>query len=343
VAATIWLRDAGIEPVQYRDWSGQWLHWSRRDEDPEEEKVPEALWGRIRAARANSKPPAYYAILMLDGDHLGKWLRGEKAPAVREALHPKLVDYFRALPGTESGLEARRPFGPAMHAALSEALTNFALHFVPNIVKEHQGTLIYAGGDDVLALLPTEKAMACASALACVYRKEWAADDDNQTRLLMGSRATLSAGLAVVHYKEDLRVALRAAREAEKQAKNAGRNCLCARVVRRSGEDSSAVVGWDQVAELQNLVASFQDSTSDRWAYHLRGELDTFALLPTAAFEAELGRLLGRMEGGTDDFRDRVMHFWQDYQTRWSDSPAVRADVVTLYQSASFLARGRDQ
>ena len=71
---------------------------------------------------------------------------------------------MRVLPGAEilvvDGSEDRTPeiarlagatvirepgggFGPALHAALSEALTNFALHIVPNIVKEHDGTLIY--------------------------------------------------------------------------------------------------------------------------------------------------------------------------------------------------------
>ncbi len=159
----------------------------------------------------------------------------------------------------------------------------------------------------------------------------------------MGSKATVSAGLAIVHYKEDLRIALQAAREAEKQAKSNGRDCLCVRVVRRSGEDSSAVVAWTQVPTLQALVAAFQDNTSDRWAYRLRGEIGAFEHLPAPAFEGELSRLLKRMEGGTDTFREQVVDFYRQYQKRWPDSKEVRKQVVTLYQSASFLARGRDQ
>jgi CRISPR-associated protein Cmr2 len=230
---------------------------------------------------------------------------------------------------------------------LSEALTNFALHFVPDIVeKKHHGTLIYAGGDDVLALLPTETALACAAELEEVWRRDWADDDRGTRRLLMGGRATVSAGVAVVHYKEDLRLALQAARDAEKQAKSAGRDALGLRVVRRSGEDSSAVVGWGQVGALQALVNDFRAGASDRWTYRLRAELPTLGALPEGAFRGETCRLLDRMEAPPDwqqAFRDRVLQFWDDYRGRRGDGPDTRADFVTLCQSASFLARGRDQ
>jgi CRISPR-associated protein Cmr2 len=351
VAAAHWLGEAKIDPQAHRNWSGQWLHWTQPNQDEDEERVPEQLWKRICEERGKKKPPAYYAILMLDGDHMGRWLRGAMAQPVRAVLHSHLVAYFRGLGGTEAGLDARRPFGPALHAALSEALTSFALHFVPAIVKKHAGTLIYAGGDDVLALLPTETALACAGELNCTYRQNWMKDEQECERLLMGERATASAGLAVVHYKEDLRVALQAAREAEKQAKSAGRDALCVRVVRRSGEDSSAVVGWGQVGTLQRLVEDFQAGTSDRWAYRLRAEMPTLMGLPEPAFLAEMTRLLDRLEAPSRDqrdaFRDRLLSFWHAYQQFRNEAgrnaEGARADLVTLCQSASFLARGRDQ
>jgi CRISPR-associated protein Cmr2 len=348
VAARLWLDGVNIDPKDYDNWSGQWLHWSRPDQGDEgEEQVPRPLWQRIREARQEQAPPAYYAILMLDGDHMGRWLRGARAPAVREVLHPRLVNYFENLsPQAQHALDARRPFGPALHAALSEALTNFALHFVPDIVDRHSGTLIYAGGDDVLALLPTEKALACAAELRQTYRQSWMADGQKRDRLVMGERATASAGLAVVHYKEDLRLALQAAREAEKQAKSAGRDALCVRVVRRSGEDASAVVGWGQVGLLQDLVGDFLAGASDRWAYRLRAELPTLETLPELAFRAELVRLLARMEALAEAraaFRDRVLALWNGCLQRWPDGRDLRETLVTLCQSASFLARGRDQ
>ena len=59
--------------------------------------------------------------------------------------------------------------GPAMHAAISEALTNFAVHVAPRIVEKHWGTLIYCGGDDLLALLPAGTALACAHELRLAF------------------------------------------------------------------------------------------------------------------------------------------------------------------------------
>ena len=217
---------------------------------------------------------------------------------------------------------------------------------MPRIVHRYAGTLIYAGGDDVLALVPTETALACAKCLRDTYGQSWASDEQGRERLLMGEKATLSAGVAVVHYKEDLRVALQAARAAEKQAKSAGRDALCIRVVRRSGEDSSAVADWGEVVLLQELVADFREGVSDRWAYRLRGELPTLEVLPEPAFRAELRRLLDRIEATEATrtaFRQRVLALWDGCRQRWRDGAEQRAALVTLCQSASFLARGRYQ
>ena len=132
---------------------------------------------------------------MMDGDHLGRWLRGEKSPPMRKVMHPDLVNYFGKLgPTTTAGLEARRPLGPALHAALSEALANFALHFVPRIVADHRGTLIYAGGDDVLALLPTSRALACALCLRETFRKNWATDSNHREHCCRGRRPRSAPG-----------------------------------------------------------------------------------------------------------------------------------------------------
>lgn len=321
IAAARWLgRHPQIQPQQIRNprWSGQWLHWPMRtwrgDED-DEEACPDPLWTQIESARRDDAPPAYYAILMLDGDQMGQWLSGAKSPPVREVMHPKLVGYYSGLTGevaiglprerlVKAGLNARRHVGPALHSAISEALANFALHIVPEIVKRHFGELIYAGGDDVLALLPTETALACAGELRDTFRAAWKTDPSGTLRLLMGERATLSAGIAVVHYKEDLRFALAQARAAEKSAKESGRDILELRILRRSGEHSQALCPWEFAATVQSWVRAFvgtkdRPGASDRWAYHLRGELDTLKYLDAAAMLAEIRRQVDRAETPT--------------------------------------------
>ena len=209
------------------------------------------------------EPPAYYAILALDGDQIGKWLSGEKTPAVRNVLAPKAVDYFeKTLPSwygqkegaqkeretaakTKAWLDSPRPLSPSWHLQFSEALANFGLHTARRIVeKVHYGQLIYSGGDDVLAMLPAQHAMACARDLRAAFQGRL--DDmshDAQTLfkpavpegflqlanpseqepswplLLPGHRMTVSVGLAIGHIKEPLQDMIQEAQRAEKRAK----------------------------------------------------------------------------------------------------------------------------
>ncbi|MBM4001271.1 MAG: type III-B CRISPR-associated protein Cas10/Cmr2 [Planctomycetes bacterium] len=327
VAANLWLKKAGLDPNQIReehDWSGQWLHGSQTANangtasPDDEDACPSDLRGPIRKAIDKlGKPPVYYAILMMDGDLLGEWLRGDRSPQVREIMHEKMTRYYASLKSRnhegcarttsliDAGLDARRHVGPALHAALSEALANFSLHFVPRIVRGHGGSLVYAGGDDVLALLPTETAIACARELRETYRLESQKDRLGRRRLLMGNRATVSAGLAIVHHKEDLRFALDQARLAEQDAKRDGRDALRIAVCRRSGEHASATCPWEFAETVERWVKAFvpddrsRDGASDRWAYHLRAELPTLTALPPEAMKSEIKRQVDRSEEPT--------------------------------------------
>lgn len=366
VAAKCWLHKfPELEGYAAERRGSQWLHWAspgqgREDGEPE---VPGSIWRALLEARRQERPPAYYAVLMLDGDDMGRWLRGEKSPRMEELIHPQLRAYFQKLPGTAEGLSARRPVGPTLHAAISEALANFAVHFVSDIVDKHSGSLIYAGGDDVLALLPARTALACVHELRDTFRENWKPDEEtNRERLLMGERATVSAGLAVVHYKEDLRFALDTARRAETAAKNAGRDILQLGVCRRSGEQASALCPWDFVDEVERWVQIFAQQASDRWAYHLRGEVETLRALEVGAMQAEIKRQIGRAEESTrrlfdpHSAGDRLVAAFDAYRSatrpsgdarpgrsRFTDDGDAFSQFITLCQSASFLARGRDE
>lgn len=395
VAAADWLESAkNVSPgsdgglsfdyTKIDGWNGQWLHWTGREAD-KEDPPPDDLLRKIQRLRSPRKlrpPPLYYAVLMIDGDEMGEWLAGRKSPTVGEVLHPTLREYFAGLAGrgdadrVERGLAARRPQVPACHAAISEALANFAVHVVPRIVQNHEGTLVYAGGDDVLALLPCRQALPCANALALAFQGDPAVNNgaprgyyslntgESDTRrelLMMGPKATVSAGIAVVHYKEDLRFALEAARRAERKAKDGGRNTAQLMVCRRSGEHGTALCPWELIEFFQRLVGAFCEKASDRWAYHLRREEPTLAghEIPKALIEAEIRRQVGRVE---DDTRKKLARafelpnadkatvsaqfvncfdqYYQELQDRGLKHDEVLRGFITLCQSASFLARG---
>lgn len=405
VAARPWLKETNLDPEDYNFWSGQWLHWPRRDPE-NDDPCPHDTWEAIKVARKSGKekeigerPPSYYAILAMDADHMGKWLRGEFAPPVEKVYHESILEYIKGEVDAdtyEKFLKAKRPLGPAAHMAMSEALTNFAVHVTPRIVEKHHGQLIYAGGDDVLAFLPVESAVQCARELYDAFRDDEAGFNNNakhpgyyrveykdkngamrsRDMVMMEPKATLSAGIAVVHYKKDLRLALDSARKAEKAAKNSGRDILQLAVDRRSGEHATALVPWDMTGRFNDWVEAFKNGASDRWVYHLRQELETLKALPEDAIRAEIKRLVNRSEKETrEKFGEReyeengrkvkksagkiVADAFTDYRkaleaqnskkpenSREKDQEKLRASAleqfITLLQSASFFARGRD-
>jgi hypothetical protein len=139
------------------------------------------------------------------------------------------------------------------------------------------------------------------------------------------------------------------ARDAEAAAKSFGRNALSLTIARRSGEHAHAALGWGLVDELAKAVDAFR-AASDRWAYRMRALLPVFQAggPPEAAFLAELAR---QIERGDDDATKKlhVVDFYQrmraphDAGTRVAEPwPDTAKRLITLWQSASFLARGRD-
>ena len=96
---------------------------------------------------------------------------------------------------------------------------------------------------------------------------------------------------------------------------------------------------------LADLRRTFADGTSDRWIYKLRAELPTLGsdLLPREAMQAEIGRLVDRTE---DSGRTgaKVADAFRLYSRHRNGAGAghLLLDFTTLCQSASFMARGRD-
>ncbi len=357
VSAATWLREAGIDPDAVRStsggrWSGRWLHGS----DGEEEPPPRGVAARIEeAVRDRGRPPSYFAVLKMDGDDIGSWLRGERSPPLKEVMHPGIVTWFQGIGGTavEAALAARRPVGPALHASISEMLGAFAARIAPEIVRQHDGTVIYSGGDDLLALLPSARAVACAQALRQAFRS----GADGTAWCGMGTRATVSAGIAYVHHMEDLRLALRAAREAEARAKAEGKDALHLYFMRRSGENAGATVDWPLTPWFTELTELFACDASSRWTYRLRSEQPVLAgpHLPPEAVSAEIRRLGDRIDDRRWDEHalragcsagELIRRWWERYRDALRRRTAIDDDslrsFVTLCQGAAFVARGGD-
>lgn len=210
-------------------------------------QVTDALDSLYREAR-NRKlrpvvPSAYYALLIMDGDSMGKHVS-----ACREESE---------------------------HRALSQRLANFTTRVRGEIVVPPKGFLIYAGGDDVLALVPLQEVMGLALELEEAYRKVFEGWPEEALPLQDGKRVpfTISAGIAIAHHLYPLDAALEQARYAEKQiAKHVPhKGAMGVSILKRSGETVYVRSRWEDMRNVfQEMRGIFeQERISSRFAYEL--------------------------------------------------------------------------
>jgi CRISPR-associated protein Cmr2 len=202
-------------------------------------------------------PYPYVACLVADGDRIGKAI------------------------GTLTSSSDHRQF--------SQSLANFAKEARKIVEQLHRGSLVYAGGDDVLAFLPLPEAVGCADAL----RKSF-------NDLIEGS--TLSVGVGIGHVMESMGDLLNLGREAESLAKRGSpahgteRNALAIIVSKRSGGIRSWRARWDEwngdpAGRLREDAALLENRLSKRKIYEISGVLAGMPK-PTRADAREWARML---------------------------------------------------
>jgi CRISPR-associated protein Cmr2 len=162
-----------------------------------------------------TEPHPYVACLVADGDRMGR-----------------LID---AIPSAEA------------HRDFSRGLSSFATDARQIVEQEHSGSLVYAGGDDVLAFLPLTQALECADAL----RRRFAEVVVKAAGSALAGiePPTLSVGLGVGHVMESMGHLLGLGRAAESLAK-APRNALAVLVDKRSGDRRWWRARWDERGEV---------------------------------------------------------------------------------------------
>ena len=210
----------------------------------------------------DAKPETYYALIQMDGDRMGAWMAGNEDEYRRtfaDTWHPQVrasvQQKFGHEPDIASYLKSFRPASPARHAAISKVLNDFSTHVARHVVENvFKGKLIYAGGDDVLAMVSLDDLLPAMLLLRAAYSGLGNMDGvpgdfdlkglqlgkgfvylNGRLMLMMGSAATASMGAIVTHHQAPLSAVLRQLRSAEKTAKDHGRNAFCLRVMKRGG------------------------------------------------------------------------------------------------------------
>lgn len=210
-------------------------------------------------------PSSYFAVLAMDGDKMGTHL-------------------------SQKGIIQEK------HALFSQQLADFAQNQVPDIVeKQFPGALVYAGGDDVLALLPISCVLEVAEALRLAFEVE-------MTKVGLADKVTASTGIVLVHQQNPLQTAVELAQAAENEAKDVyERQALAVRQVVRSGTPRHTGSKWQPaglqepfLAIMRELQQKFRDGNlSAKFAHDLLAEAPALDSIPEA-YEAEIDRLLKR-------------------------------------------------
>ena len=210
------------------------------DDVPRHRYAAQALATFLRTVDLPAPQP-YYAILQADGDRMGATIDAQ----------------------TEQ----------AAHELLSQRLSQFAAQ-VREIVSLHDGALVYAGGDDILAFLPLDTTLECARELHAAFGA--AINPPGIDQLFVdkqGFAPTLSVGIAICHQIEPLSDALKLAHAAELTAKDVnGKDALAIVLSKRSGADVTVAGKWNTLDKrLGDFTILHQDDQlPDGAAFQLR-------------------------------------------------------------------------
>jgi len=328
VASADFLRRAQGQLTNYREIITRNPHLHRVQEDPDWPYDGDLLFMDTLTARRleNSYGPSAVN---------DEWLEEARKAlgTLYDTVKPRPSPYYAiiALDGDSMGERVSKCTEEKDHQELSRTLSKFARQVRP-IIDSHDGNLIYNGGDDVLALAPLSTAFTLTQSLARTFAEI--------------THGTASAGVAIAHHLYPLDAALQAARRAEKQAKQVkGKNAVCARVLKRSGETVEMRSPWEAVGEtFADVLRLFQgdaqgEPLSSKCAYDV---LRVAYALPDAddKCRAELKRLLMRHRSGKHPQAPQPDE-WADRLRAWAANlPGKFEELGQWLVFARFVAQG---
>jgi hypothetical protein len=227
--------------------------------------------GRSGEDAGRSAPAVYLALMVQDADDMGSQLSAPDEP-----------------PPGESPGEWPREWHRRISAVLAAAAGGQA-----QAMRDGWGRAVYAGGDDLVGLLPAAQALPVAQRCREVFVQR-------ASGLLR--RPRVSTGLVFFHHSYPLQEALHRAREALAAAKaRPGKDQLSVVVLRRGGERAAAVLPWTRrgtvpAQSLAALADAFRGPLSAGLLADVHRERWGIAELAAAglAYQTEMLRLVNR-------------------------------------------------
>lgn len=206
--------------------------------------------GITKSYRNNPSRPAS-CCLQIQPDFFYS-LQGEIDPTSFQLLKTLISKQYAGEPGKYAvvlvgdgdkiGDALNQMSSPEDHRKFAHRLSLFAKN-IRKEIEQQGGSLVYAGGDDVMAYVPLDHCIECADMIRIQFR-------ESMTSLFqeldIDSIPTFSIGMTIVHHSEPLNNALNLARKAEQTAKEeGGRNALAIIQNKRSGNERTAYGSWD--------------------------------------------------------------------------------------------------
>ena len=278
--------------IGYTDDQGNYISTKYKTSEAE---AKQALTNHLKdiSNAVGYEPSPFYALLLMDGDSLGKLLQNEY-------LETKKID-------------------------ISQALADFTSQ-VDGIVNQHHGKTVYAGGDDVLALLPLDKALSAATELRARYvhafdklfSVETPRPKDEHGQPL---KTTISAGLVFAHFKTSLRAVLHEAHDLlDKVAKDGNnRDSIAVSVLTGSGRTVQWVSSWTDnhdnalTDQLTKIAADFERDYSSGFFYNIRerfslaGDKDRYVVTGLPLEDLLVAEYLKNRERTADEVKAKHM------------------------------------
>jgi len=311
----VYLREARFPQFRHFPYDGSICYPERMGEIEPTEDMDRESQARWEEAKANWKnvlerskrgskatPSPYMAVLLADGDRMGAAIS-----SIMSAHEHR--DFSRALAGFAG--EARE------------------------IVEAHHGALVFAGGDDVLALVPANAAIACAGSLRRAFLR----------MMTQWTGPTLSVGIGIGHSMEDLEDLLQLARRAEKTAKHPDRDGLAVIYAPRGQRGREVRRRWIAMPEDEyfEMVAHYRGGAiPDKAAYQLEKMAEHYRGWPTGApnlvdaMRADAGRLFQRKTGGMNDAQS-------EWWLQLLRSRIIEADDLSVLANQLVVARHLSQ
>jgi CRISPR-associated protein Cmr2 len=274
----------------------------------------------------------YYAILLMDGDKMGDLVNGraDHLATWQDIMHSTMPDKLERSPAANrtkgwlplkgGQLGEKRHLTPSVHKAISEALGDFALNTVPYVVTKHHGRLVYAGGDDILAIMPVDTVLQAAQEVRERYRTPFLLRNTGGSivpcptpykpkpgeKLLihLGEASTISAAIMIAHHKTPLRGLMAQAQDMlKKKAKDeAGRDAVVISLMKRGGAEKSVTRKWTEsrnkayVHLLLDLVKDLSDEdASSRLMYKIDQNRMAIGELTVSAPEGSVDKFLAAL------------------------------------------------